>query len=94
MPASGSLVIGLALLQGHLDARGCGEAALLDERWQADRWGVDAEAEARRAEIADDIRSAALFLLLAGEAGPLGSAAEAAAVAPGCRCKQRRERMR
>jgi chaperone required for assembly of F1-ATPase len=67
VPASGSLVVALAMLHGRLDADAAVEAALLDERWQAERWGVDEEAEARRAEIADDIRSAALFLSLAGE---------------------------
>lgn len=66
VPASGSLVIGLALLRGRLEAGAAVEAALLDERWQAAQWGTDAEAEARRAAIADDIASAVLFLRLAG----------------------------
>jgi chaperone required for assembly of F1-ATPase len=63
--ASGSLLIGLALLHGRIDADTAVEAALLDERWQAARWGVDEEAEARRAEIAADILAASLFLSLA-----------------------------
>lgn len=72
VPASGSLVVALAMLHGRIDADAAVEAALLDERWQAEHWGVDQEAEARRAEIADDIRSAARFLSLAGEdAAPL-----------------------
>ncbi|HYN39244.1 MAG TPA: ATP12 family protein [Rhodospirillales bacterium] len=65
--ASGSLVIGLALVHGRIEADTAAEAALLDEHWQAARWGSDAEAEARRAEIASEIRTAALFLALAGD---------------------------
>lgn len=72
--ASGSLIIGLCVLDGHIDADGAAEAALLDERWQASRWGVDAEAEARRAEIVEDIRAAALFLLLSGDGGAASTA--------------------
>ena len=83
VPATGSLVIGLALLQGRLDVEAAITAALLDEQWQASRWGVDAEAEARRSEITDDIRSAALFLRLAGEAGADAAASKPAAVASG-----------
>ncbi len=75
--ASGSLVIGLAVLHGRLDAEGAAEAALLDERWQAARWGIDAEAEARRGEIVADIRAATLFLHLSGDApAPAEVAAE------------------
>ncbi|MFO1145884.1 MAG: ATP12 family protein [Rhodospirillales bacterium] len=80
--ASGSLIIGLAVLDGHLDAESAAEAALLDERWQASRWGVDAEAEVRRAEIVEDILSAALFLLLAGDGGGAHRPAPTAADAP------------
>ena len=78
--ASGSLIIGLAVLNGYLGADGAAEAALLDERWQAARWGVDAEAESRRAEIVEDIRAAALFLLLSGDAGAAHGTPETAAV--------------
>ena len=81
-PASGSLIIGLAVLDGYLGADGAAEAALLDERWQAARWGVDAEAESRRTEIVEDIRAAALFLLLSGDAGAAHGTPETAAVPP------------
>ena len=81
--ASGSLIIGLAALDGHINADGAAEAALLDERWQASRWGIDAEAEARRAEIVEDIRAAALFLLLSGDGGDArGTAHTAVGIAP------------
>lgn len=72
--ASGSLLISLAVLDGHIDADGAAEAALLDERWQASRWGIDAEAEARRAEIVEDIRSAVQFLVLSGDIGTASTA--------------------
>lgn len=39
-------------------------AALLDETFQAGQWGVDAEAEARRKALAQDMRTAARFLKL------------------------------
>lgn len=63
--ASGSLLIGLALLHGRISAEDAADAALLDERWQADRWGVDEEAEKRRREISADLKAAAAFLSLA-----------------------------
>jgi chaperone required for assembly of F1-ATPase len=62
--ASGSIVVGLALLDGHIDAATASATALLDEQYQAERWGIDAEAERRRRDIADDIRAAASFLAL------------------------------
>lgn len=67
--ASGSIVVGLAVLDGRIDAETAAETALLDEQYQAERWGIDAEAERRRREIADDIRAAASFLSLAGPGG-------------------------
>ena len=63
--ASGSIVVGLAVLDGRIDAETASATALLDEQYQAERWGIDAEAERRRRDIADDIRAAASFLSLA-----------------------------
>lgn len=63
--ASGSIVLGLAVLYGRLEADGAFTAALLEEHYQAERWGIDAEAEHRRRAIANDIRAAASFLSLA-----------------------------
>jgi chaperone required for assembly of F1-ATPase len=65
--ASGSIVVGLAVLDGRIDAATAAATALLDEQYQAERWGIDAEAERRRREIADNIRAAASFLSLAGQ---------------------------
>jgi chaperone required for assembly of F1-ATPase len=63
--ASGSIIIGLAVLDEHIDSETAFAAASLDEQYQAERWGIDAEAERRRQDIANDIRSAASFLSLA-----------------------------
>jgi chaperone required for assembly of F1-ATPase len=52
---SGSLVIALALAEEAIDLPAAWAAATLDEAWQAEQWGEDAEAtariEARRAEF-------------------------------------------
>ena len=63
--ASGSIVVGLAVLDGRIDADTAFATALLDEQYQAERWGIDAEAERRRREIAKEICAAASFLALA-----------------------------
>jgi chaperone required for assembly of F1-ATPase len=63
--ASGSIVVGLAVLDGRIDADTAFATALLDEQYQAERWGIDAEAERRRRDIANEIRAAASFLALA-----------------------------
>lgn len=62
--AAGSLVIGLALGEGRIDAETALAAACLDDTFQAERWGIDAEAEARRAALKADIETAARFLAL------------------------------
>jgi chaperone required for assembly of F1-ATPase len=48
-PLSASLVIGLAALEDGADARQLWTAAELEEEWQAELWGREAEAELRRA---------------------------------------------
>ncbi len=60
--ASGSLIIGLALVHGHIDAEGAMEASHLDERWQNEKWGEDEEGAKRRDEIKDEIEAAASLL--------------------------------
>ncbi len=63
--AAGSLVIGLALGAGRIDAAAAFEAAQLDESYQIERWGEDPEAARRRAAIKADLEAAArLFALL------------------------------
>jgi chaperone required for assembly of F1-ATPase len=59
--SAGSLVIALALAEGRLSAGEAAEAALLDELFQAEKWGSDPEAERRRAAIRADLAAAARF---------------------------------
>jgi chaperone required for assembly of F1-ATPase len=60
--ATGSLVIGLAVLERRLGPAEAKAAAQLDELYQAERWGIDPEAEARRAGQGADIAHARHFL--------------------------------
>ncbi len=52
---SGSLVLALALAENAIDPGSAWDAATLDEQWQIEQWGEDAEAlralESRRAEF-------------------------------------------
>ena len=66
--ACGSLVIALALLEGRLDADTAFAASQLDETFQIEQWGEDAEATARRRALAEDIAAAARFVALLGRA--------------------------
>jgi chaperone required for assembly of F1-ATPase len=59
--ACGSLIIGLALLEGRLDAEAAFAAAQLDESFQIERWGEDPEQTSRRAALRADIAAAAQF---------------------------------
>jgi chaperone required for assembly of F1-ATPase len=63
---SGSLILGLAVLDGLAAADAAFEAAVVDERWQAEQWGEDAEAAATLAGRAAQFRAAARFLALVG----------------------------
>jgi chaperone required for assembly of F1-ATPase len=62
--AAGSLVIGLALVRGRLDAAEAFRLSQLDELYQAERWGEDAEAAKRREGLRLEIEGAARFLEL------------------------------
>jgi chaperone required for assembly of F1-ATPase len=64
VPALGSLVLGLALAEARLDAATAHTLGALDEMFQAEQWGEDAEATARRHSIAADIALADRFLRL------------------------------
>ncbi len=66
--AAGSIVIGLALIRGRLDAEGAFAAATVEEAYQAERWGADAEAIQAREARALDLRQAARFLELLAQA--------------------------
>ena len=62
--ACGSLVIGLALIEGHLNAAQAFAASQLDEDFQIEAWGEDPEQAARRQALATDIAAAAQFVSL------------------------------
>jgi len=61
---TGSVVLGLALLEGRVDAVTASETSLLDELHQTSLWGEDAEAAHRRANLAADLQATARFLAL------------------------------
>ncbi len=67
VPALGSLVLGLAMAAGKLDAPEAHALGALDELFQAEQWGEDAEAAARRTGIAADIALAAQLISLSKE---------------------------
>lgn len=62
----GSVVLALAVAEGALGAAEASELSFLEERFQARRWGADAEADKRRQAIAADVADVARFLELAG----------------------------
>lgn len=64
VPALGSLILGLALAEGELQAGEAHALGALDELFQAEQWGEDAEAVARRRAIAEDVALAARFIAL------------------------------
>lgn len=64
VPALGSLVLGLAMAEGELDAATAHALGCLDELFQAEAWGEDLEAAGRRRAVAEDISLAASFLRL------------------------------
>lgn len=65
VPALGSLVLGLALAAGRINAQEAHALATIDERFQEEFWGADAEALARRAMMAEDIALAERVIMLA-----------------------------
>ena len=65
VPALGSLVLGLALVEAKLDAADAFALGSMDELFQAEQWGEDAEAAHRRASVAADIALAERFIRLA-----------------------------
>jgi chaperone required for assembly of F1-ATPase len=62
-----SLVIGLAAIAPDADAQALWRAANLEEEWQAELWGKDAEAEARRERRFGAFEAAMTFASLARE---------------------------
>lgn len=58
----GSLILGLALLEGAIAPDAAFDTAHLDELWQAEMWGEDSLATATRAHHRADFLAAARFL--------------------------------
>jgi chaperone required for assembly of F1-ATPase len=61
---SGSLIVALAVAEGAISLAAAWAAATLDEQWQAENWGEDAEATAALANRRRDFAAAARFLAL------------------------------
>ena len=66
--ATGSVVIGLAVGEGCLSGAAAFDASQLDETYQIEQWGEDAEATKRRDGLRRDIVAAARFLDLCRDA--------------------------
>jgi chaperone required for assembly of F1-ATPase len=62
VPALGSLVLGLALAAGEIDANTAYTLGALDELFQAEQWGEDYEAVDRRTSMLADIVLAARYI--------------------------------
>jgi chaperone required for assembly of F1-ATPase len=60
----GSLVAALALIEKAMTAEQAWEAASVDERWQIEQWGADAEAVTALANRREDFLAAGRFLEL------------------------------
>jgi chaperone required for assembly of F1-ATPase len=61
---AGSLVLALALVEGRLNADDTFAAATIDETFQAEKWGVDSEAEQRLKRHAAELSAAERFVAL------------------------------
>jgi len=62
--AAGSLVVGLALTEGRISGEEAFAVSQLDESYQIEQWGEDAEASARRAALKEDLLAVERFLAL------------------------------
>jgi len=60
--AAGSLVIGLALIAGRIGVEAAWAASQLDETFQIERWGEDAEAAERRVALRNELDAVGRFL--------------------------------
>jgi len=61
---TGSFSLALALAENHVDTEKAFQLAQLDEVFQRERWGRDAEAEVREQQLKSDLSSTVLFLAL------------------------------
>jgi chaperone required for assembly of F1-ATPase len=63
----GSIVVGLAAMEGRLDAAGVWAAAQLEEDFQIEQWGEPPEAQRRRRALREDIEASCRFIELLRE---------------------------
>lgn len=66
--AMGSLILGFSVFDGYKAPDEAFALSLMDEEHQAELWGRDDEAEARRNRLRDEVRSAHRLISLLGEA--------------------------
>lgn len=59
-----SLILALAMAEGHLSAGEAFALSQIDERYQAERWGLDHAAESRAQAMSEELQLAADFLAL------------------------------
>jgi chaperone required for assembly of F1-ATPase len=64
VPILGSLVLGLAVIEGVLEADEAFRLSVLDELFQEEHWGRDQDAAAQRGRAADEVRIAAQYVRL------------------------------
>jgi len=60
--ALGSVILGLAIAERRLDPEQALAASLLDELFEIERWGIDAETERRHGALRREVHAAAAFL--------------------------------
>jgi chaperone required for assembly of F1-ATPase len=65
VPATGSLVLGLAMADGVLGAAEAAAVSQVDELFQAELWGVEWESQERRERVAGEIVLAGRYMALA-----------------------------
>ncbi|NVK17886.1 MAG: ATPase [Methylocystaceae bacterium] len=61
---TGSLVLGLALIEGHIDSHKAFEDSQVDETYQIEQWGEDWEATERREVLRKDLASVSTWISL------------------------------
>ncbi len=59
---TGSIVLGLALIEGHIDCDQAFEDSQVDETYQIEQWGEDWEAADRRTALKNDLKSVTTWI--------------------------------
>ena len=67
--ALGSVVLGLALLDGEIDAEQAFAASLLDELYEIERWGIERDAQRRHEALKRELKAVACFASCLRSAG-------------------------